>query len=402
MPTFKYQALTRGGGKKKGYIEADSKNGAFALLQDRGLLPVSVRASRSGAGKKGAAFNPAKWLPVYRVNLSESFFYLSLMLQSGTALADSLDLLGRMSGGRKGRVWLSIRDKVKSGRSFSSALADHPRQFPQIYVGMVRVAESAGKMARVLENIAEYEEQRREFSGRMLTAMAYPAVIMLVGVGAVYFLLARVLPNISRIFADAEQALPAYTRMLLGVGSGLRELGPLVLVPPLLAAAALVYAYGKSEGFRLRIDRLAWKIPVVKKSILARFSGLLGFQIESGIPLVNGLRNAAAAIGSSYFRSMIENAAHEVSAGRRLDKVLARTGAFPDIYLLTLSTGRKAGTLGPFLTRMAEIFGRDVDNTLKRIMAVIEPVLILIIGLIVGFIVLSILTPIFEMSRLVG
>ena len=401
MPTFRYQALTQGGKKTRGLIEADSKSGAISLLQEKRLLPISVEASRSSkSGFRFAALS--ELLPVYRVNLSESFFYLSLMLQSGTSLAEALELLGRMSGGKKGRIWLEVRDKVESGQSFSSALGAYPRQFPQIYVGMVQVAEGVGKMAEVLEKIAEYEEQRRDFSGRILTAMAYPSIILLVGLGAVYFLLARVLPNISRIFADADRALPAHTEFMLGLGTWLRDLGPLTLIPPLVLILGLIYAYRKSHAFRVKADRMAWNVPVVKKSILARFSGMLGFQLESGIPLVRGLENASRAIGSAYFRDMITDAAKEVSGGRQLDKVLAQTGAFPDIYLLTLSTGQKAGTLGTFLTRLASIFERDVDNTLKRIMALVEPVLILVIGLVVGFIVISILTPIFEMSQLVG
>lgn len=402
MPIFKYQALTDTGKKKKGVIEADSKSGALSLLQEKRLLPLSVEITRTAGKGDNLASRLQQLLPIYHVNLSESFYYLALMLQSGTSLAEALDLLGRMSGGKKGRLWLDIRNKVESGHSFSEAMTEYPRQFPQIYVGMVQVAEGVGKMADVLEKIAGYEEQRRDFSGRILTAMAYPAVILLVGMGAVYFLLARVLPNISRIFADAEEALPFYTKIMLSMGTALRELGPAVLIPPLLAVLALTYAYRRSKAFQTRIDLMTWKIPLIKKSILARFSGMLGFQLESGIPLVRGLENASKAIGSSYFRGMIDRAAKEVSGGRPLDKVLAETGAFPDIYLLTLSTGQKAGTLGAFLSRMAAIFERDVDNTLKRVMALVEPLLILVIGLVVGFIVVSILTPIFDMSRLVG
>jgi len=402
MPVFKYQALTGDGKKQKGVIEAESASMAMSQLQEKRLLPVSVEASRSGGKDEGVASRVRQLLPLHSVNISESFFYLALMLKSGTSLAEALDLLGRMSGGKKGRLWLDLRNKVESGLSFSTAMAEYPRQFPHIYVGMVRVAEGVGKMADVLEKIAGYEEERRDFSGKILTAMAYPAVILLVGLGAVYFLLARVLPNISRIFADADKALPLYTKIMLTVGETLRDLGPVVLIPPLLAVLGFMYAYRHALGFRIRIDRLTWRIPVVQKNILARFSGMLGFQLESGIPLVRGLENASKAIGSAYFRGMIERASREVSGGRALDKVLAETGAFPDIYLLTLSTGQKAGTLGSFLTRMASIFERDVDNTLKRIMALVEPLLILIIGVVVGFIVVSILTPIFDMSRLVG
>jgi general secretion pathway protein F/type IV pilus assembly protein PilC len=398
MPTFKYKALDAEGGKKKGLIEADSKSAAVAALQERRLLPVSVEASAPGAS--GRRRSPR--LPARRVNLSESFYYLALMLRSGSSLAESLELMGRMAGGGPGRVWLEVRDKVESGQSFSDSLAEHPSSFPRIYIGMVKVAESVGRLAEVLEKISDYEEQRREFSGRILTALVYPAMILLVGAGAVYFLLARVLPNIASIFENARAELPASTEVLLAAGTWLRQAGPLLLLPPLAVVLLLVLAYRRRRPFRARVDGLLWRVPLLRKNILARFSGLLGFQLESGIPLVRAMENAREAVNSAYFRDIILNAAREVSGGRSLDKVLAETGAFPDVYILTLTTGQKAGSLGPFLSRMAGILERDVDNTLKRIMGLAEPALILVIGLVVGFIVISILTPIFDMSRLVG
>jgi len=146
---------------------------------------------------------------------------------------------------------------------------------------------------------------------------------------------------------------------------------------------------------------VVWKVPLFQKNTLARFSGMLGFQLEAGIPLVQALESSALVVGSAYFQNLIRTARAEVAAGQPLDKVLERQNAFPDIFLLTLSTGQRAGKLGPFLLRVARIYEKDVDNTLKRLVSLLEPLLILAIGMMVAFIVLAIMGPIFDLTTLV-
>lgn len=401
MPTFQYQALDSGGRKKKGFIEADSQARAFTQLQDQDLMPVSLAPVGEKFSTSGRLAELLSLVRLGGMKIGEPFFYLGLLLQSGTSLAHSLDLLGRMSGRRHGRVWLNIRDAVERGESFSQALKEYPRIFPAVYIGMIQVAEGVGRLGAVLERIAEYEEQRSEVSGRILTALVYPCVIMVIGMGAVYFLLSQVLPDISRIFTSAGQELPLTTTVLLGIGVTLRALGPAALLPPVLLILLAVMAYRRLPVVHRRVDRMLWRVPLVQKTILARFSGMLGFQLEAGIPLVRALQSSSEAVASRFFRDIVAEARKEVAAGQPLDRVLERQGVFPDVYLLTLSTGQRAGKLAPFLLRMARIYERDVDNILKRIVALAEPLLILFIGLSVGFIVLAILGPIFELTTLV-
>ncbi len=401
MPTYHYQALNSEGRNVKGFIEAENQAKAFSLLQEQTLAPVSLHPV-TRAGSRFAFLGQVRdLLPGPSIRLGESFYYLGLLLQSGSSLAEALDLMGRMAGRKGGQVWMNIRDKVETGESFSAALKKYPRHFPKVYVGMVQVAESVGKLGQVLERIAQYEEQRSEVSGRLTTAMVYPAVILMVGLGAVYFLLSKVLPNIAKIFQGSGQDLPWTTDFLLGLGKTLDSLGPAAALSPVIAVLCVMWAYQRTSGFRSRVDRWLWRIPLVQKNTLARFSGMLGFQLEAGIPLVQALQSSAQAIGSTYFQSVVKSAQAEVSAGQPLDKVLERTGAFPDIYILTLSTGQKAGKLGLFLQRMTRIMEKEVDNILKRVVALIEPLLILGIGLIVAFIVLAIMGPIFELTTLV-
>lgn len=403
MPSFHYRALDDRGRKKKGFLEADSESSAYTLLQDQGLVPLVIEAARGKSGKDGPnlAARLKELAPAKSQQVGEAFYYLALLLRTGSSLTEALDLLGRMAGGGRGKVWLSIRDSVESGESFSQALARHPKQFEQVYIGMVQVAEEVGRLSEVLEKIAENEEQQSEVRGKLLTALIYPLVIAFVGAGAVYFLLANVLPKLARIFETSKQALPPQTEFLLWVSSWLSDFGALALIPPLAVILGCIMAYRSNEALQLKVDALMWRVGLVQKYTLARFSGMLGFQLESGIPLVQALQNCSGAIGSSHFRAILKDVTVKVSEGKPLDKMLQATGEFPDIYILTLSMGQQAGKLGTFLLRLNRLLERDVENILKRLMALVEPLLILVVGLVIAFIVLAIMEPIFSLSTLV-
>lgn len=402
MATFQYSALDDRGRKKKGYIEAESQARAYNLLQEKGLAPLEMKSvSGQSAHQERRGFSLANLLPGGTIRVGESFHYLGIMLQTGSSLAQGLELLGRMTPGAGGRTWIKIRDAVESGEPFSRALEGYPRHFKPVYIGMVRVAEGVGRLGQVLERIAQYEEQRSEVSGKLLTAMVYPAVIFLVGVGAVYFLLSSVLPKISGIFKASKGNLPDSTKMLLTAGEFMQNLGPGALLGPLLLLGLGVFAYKRFPAFKAAVDKRLWKLNLVQKYQLARFSGLLGFQLESGIPLVQALESASMAVSSAYFRDLIREAKEEVATGRALDRVLAKQGVYPEVYILTLSSGQKTGQLGPFLMRLTRILEHDVDNILKRLVALAEPLLILFIGLLIGFIVMAIMGPIFDLTTLV-
>lgn len=401
MPSYHYVAVDAKGKSKKGFIDAESQIRAMSLLAGKGMTPLEISPVREKESKNSLSFSLAQFLPTPSLNISESFYYLGMLLQSGTPLAQSLDLLGRMSSGKSAKVWMDIRDGVETGQPFSQAMLRHGSTFPAVYVGMVKVAESVGRLGPVLEQIARYEENRSEVSGRLLNAMVYPAVICVVGFGAVYFLLSQVLPKITKVFSNMQKALPWNTQMLLSLGEFFSSLGFAGLLIPLVLILACVVFYRRSPGLQQRVDRLLWKVPLVQRHLLARFSGLLGFQLEAGIPLVQAMDASAGAIRSTFFRSVIQQARTEVATGQPLDRVLAKLNLFPDLYIMTLATGQKAGQLGEFLLRLGAILEREVDNATKRLVALAEPLLILVVGVMIAFIVLAIMGPIFSLSTLV-
>lgn len=397
MPTYYYQALDRKGRKKKGHLESESQAVAFSRLQEQGLVPIRLNPVKEetllAASRIRSLISPGK-----KVRIEEAFYYLGLMLQGGGSLAQSLDILGRMGKGKTGRVWLEIRDSIESGTSFSRSLAQHPRIFPREYIGMIQVAEQAGHLGQILERIAGYEEHRRETRGRLLTALTYPLAVLLIGLGAVYFLLSRVLPRVAGIFSASDQELPLNTRILLSTGQWLENYSLFMFM--VIGAIILGFwnAYRKLPRFRYKVDSTLWRLPLIRDSILARFSGLLSFQLSAGISLVQAMHGAARGTKSSFFRKQVEKAAREVAAGRSLERVLAGQQIFPQMYLTALKAGQTSGQLPNFLERIATILERGVDNAMRRIVSLAEPALILVLGLVVGFFVLAVMGPIFDLT----
>ncbi|WP_045212197.1 type II secretion system F family protein [Desulfonatronovibrio magnus] len=397
MPTYSYKALDTQGKTRKGYLESDSRNSAFRRLMEQQLTPVSLSQVREEvlSGKwKLKTLNPFK----NSIRLDEAFYYLSMMLLGGGSLAQSLDILGRMNKGSSGRIWLDIRDSVESGSSFSKALMRHPKTFPSIYIGMIQVAEQSGKLGEILEKMAFYEEKRHDMKSRLITALSYPMIVVLIGIGAVYFLLSAVLPGVAGIFSATEQELPLSTRLLLSTGHWLDTYGLPLFMTFICLFLIIRYCFRKYPALKFRRDSLIWKIPLARNSILADFSSLLSFQLKSGISLVQAMNSASKGAGSLFFQKQISEASSEVAAGNPLEQVLARQDIFPDMYLTALSAGQRAGKVPEFLDRVSRILEKEVDNTLRRFVGLLEPMVILALGIIVGLFVLAVMGPIFDLT----
>ncbi|PTN34330.1 type II secretion system F family protein [Desulfonatronum sp. SC1] len=401
MPTFHYVALDRRGEQRKGLCEAESRAAAYARLQEQGMLPIRLGNAGHAQGRTlRGLLSPGSWHR--RIRLDESFYSLGMMIQGGGSLAQSLDLLARMSSGASARFWVRIRDAVEGGQAFSQALRDHPDVVSPVYAAMIHVAEQVGRLGEVLERIARYEEGRRDFREKLLTSLGYPLTILIIGLGAVFFLLSRVLPRIADIVTASAGELSWDTRLLLNLGSWMESWGGLLLLGLIGMVFLGVTTYKRRPSWRIRLDRLIWRLPVVQKGVLARFSGLVSFQIQAGIPLVQALQSSAQGVGSLFFREKMLQAAREVSTGQPLDGVLWKQGIYPDVFLTAISAGRAAGKLGPFLERLGKLLERETDASLKRFAALIEPALILGLGLLVGFLVLAVMGPIFDLTSRVG
>lgn len=398
MALFDYQAANAQGRIEKGQVDADSPRGARQLLRGRGLTPVQVSAARS-AGSGWAA---------RRLSASELAWATR---QLASLLAASLPLEGALSAvieqaerPHVAQALTAVRADVRAGQRLTVALAARPRDFPPIYRALVGAGEDSGDLARVMERLADYIEERNALQAKVLTAFIYPAAISLVSVAIVIFLLSYVVPQVVTAFVQARQTLPMLTQVMLAASAFLRSWGMWVG----LGIAALVVAWRlalRKPGLRLRWDAMLLRVPMVGRFVLgvnsARFASTLAILLDAGVPLLRALEAARQTLGNA----LLARCAHDVSArvreGAALGSALKVQKVYPPILVHLVASGEKTGSLAPLLDRAAQTISREIERRAMALTALLEPTMILVMGGVVLTIVLAVLMPIMEMNQLV-
>ncbi|EMR4107087.1 type II secretion system protein GspF [Stenotrophomonas maltophilia] len=398
MALFDYQAANAQGRIEKGQVDADSPRGARQLLRGRGLTPVQVSAARS-AGSGWAA---------RRLSASELAWATR---QLASLLAASLPLEGALSAvieqaerPHVAQALTAVRADVRAGQRLTVALAARPRDFPPIYRALVGAGEDSGDLARVMERLADYIEERNALQAKVLTAFIYPAAISLVSVAIVIFLLSYVVPQVVTAFVQARQTLPVLTQVMLAASAFVRSWGMWVG----LGIAALVVAWRlalRKPGLRLRWDAMLLRVPMVGRFVLgvnsARFASTLAILLDAGVPLLRALEAARQTLGNA----LLARCAHDVSArvreGAALGSALKVQKVYPPILVHLVASGEKTGSLAPLLDRAAQTISREIERRAMALTALLEPTMILVMGGVVLTIVLAVLMPIMEMNQLV-
>ncbi|HDS1213772.1 type II secretion system inner membrane protein GspF [Stenotrophomonas sp. Ps181] len=398
MALFDYQAANAQGRIEKGQVDADSPRGARQLLRGRGLTPVQVSAARN-AGSGWAA---------RRLSASELAWATR---QLASLLAASLPLEGALSvvieqaeRPHVAQALTAVRADVRAGQRLTVALAARPRDFPPIYRALVGAGEDSGDLARVMERLADYIEERNALQAKVLTAFIYPAAISLVSVAIVIFLLSYVVPQVVTAFVQARQTLPMLTQVMLAASAFVRSWGMWVG----LGIAALVVAWGlalRKPGLRLRWDAMLLRVPMVGRFVLgvnsARFASTLAILLDAGVPLLRALEAARQTLGNA----LLARCAHDVSArvreGAALGSALKVQKVYPPILVHLVASGEKTGSLAPLLDRAAQTISREIERRAMALTALLEPTMILVMGGVVLTIVLAVLMPIMEMNQLV-
>ncbi|HDH01542.1 MAG TPA: type II secretion system F family protein [Nitrospirae bacterium] len=392
MSIFKYKGYDPAGKEVNGVVEAPTKAIAMKSLRDETILPYLIE--EMGAKKR-------RWI-FQKKDSGQLFFQIGIMLKSGLPLIKSLDITMRHRE-QKGlsHILSDIKKHVSEGRRFSEALANYPEVFPDVYVNMVRIAEATGGLADVLLNIAEYEERKKEREGKIKSALTYPLVVGLIGSAVVGFLLGYVVPKMEKIFQSVKIDLPFSTTMLIATGSFLRSYGLILSILCGVLVIAGVRMYRNSVPLRKRVDTLLIGVEVLRKAVMARISELLAFQLREGIPLVAALNGCRGVVNNLLIKEEMQRLALEVEKGKPLSAGLKDSPVFDEMLMAAVLTGEKTGELAGFLERMSYYYRKDVERIMGRLTSLAEPVFILILGLVVGFIVVSIMTPLFEMNQLV-
>lgn len=407
MPVFEYKALDVKGRHTSGVIDADSTHLVRRRLKDKALFAVSIDEVHPTASveRTGASLK-ALWQR--RVKLSETAMLtrqLATLLGAGFPLVKALgSVADRAPSPYLRRTLAHIKEMVNEGRSFASALADYARIFSPLYVNMVSAGETSGTLEIVLDRLAAMLEKQQDLKNRLTAALAYPLLMVLVGIAVIFLLMIYVVPSITGIFEEMEQVLPAPTRFLIAT-SQLMQSGWWTL--PLAALGSILgwHTLRQTTGGRLWSDRLLLNLPLaggmLRKMTAARLSATLGSLLANGVTLMTALQIVRNIAGNAVFAQDIDAAAESVGNGQGLAESLGHSGALPDLALQMIQVGEQTGELESMLEKVAGFYESEVQSGLLRLTALLEPLLIVCMGGFVGFIVLSICLPIFEMNQLV-
>ncbi|VCU68680.1 Type II secretion system protein F [Pigmentiphaga humi] len=403
MPSYRFEAADAVGKLDRGLIDADSPRAARAQLRARGLTPLAVEeagAQRSGSGGRG-------WLGA-RMSDSELAWatrQLASLLAARLPLDAALTATAEQAEKKHvTEVMTAIRADVRAGHRLADALATRPRDFPEIYRALVAAGEESGDLAHVMEKLADYIEERNALRTKVLTAFIYPAVVALVSIGIVIFLLGYVVPQVVSAFSQARQELPMLTRVMLNLSDFVRSWGWLV---GLALALALT---GWRMLLRSPAPRLAWhsrllKMPLAGRFILgldaARFASTLAILTGSGVPLLRALDAARQTLGNDRLRASVDDATSRVREGVSLASALQVQKTFPPLLVHLIASGEKTGTLPELLERASQTLSREVERRAMALTALLEPLMILLMGGFVLLIVLAVLMPIIEINQLV-
>jgi len=408
MPVYEYTALDSTGKKLKGIIDASSAIAARQKLRDTNFFPVDLRESVAGEKAENLAGKSVGSIlkKIGPVETSAMTRQLSTLLNAGLPLVQSLTVLVNQTQNTELRKTLSqIRSEVNEGRSLSQGISGFPKVFPPYFVNMVRAGEASGKLDSVLERLADFGERQQALKLRVRTALAYPVFMFFVGGLVMFFLLAFVVPNITKVFDEMHQDLPFITVVLIFVSNFLQSFWWLVAL--LLAGGFFVlrYFFVGTERGGLVWDMLKMKMPlfgpVNQRLSVARFSRTLGTLLQSGVPLLNAMEIVSSIVNNRHIAKAIQDASEEVREGQGLSAPLAKSKMFPPIATEMIAVGEQSGNLETMLYRIADAYEKEVESSVTMMTSVLEPLMILFMGLIVGFIVISVLLPIFEMNQLI-
>ena len=403
MAVFTYKATDRLGKLVTGSIEAKDKKAVILRLQELNYFPVRVeekgKSSSQGTEQK-FSFSFGQRIKKKDVLIFTS--QLATLTSSGVPLDKSLTVLTELTENKKlSQVVADVQKSVHGGSHFTDALARHPKVFSKLYLSMVKAGESGGVLEGVLTRLAEFLESSQDFKESITSALVYPVLLTLVGGGAVAILLTFVVPKFTQIFADMGQTLPLPTRFLVGFSTLLVSYWWL-LVGVILALFLSIRQYIKTEDGKWFWDSLKLHFPVwgnlTQKIEVSRFSRTLGTLVQSGVPILQALAIVKDIMGNSVLAKAIKEIQGRIKEGEKISDPLRQCHLFPPMAIHMIDVGEETGQLEVMLFKVADAYDRETRTSVKRMVSMLEPALILVMGLVVGFIVISMLMAIFGIN----
>ena len=421
MPIYQYTALAPGGGVKRGVIDADTARDARQRLRRENLLVTDIAEGRSARKRRGSSAKSGKAGLLTRMRearaahsgpsgrdlelVTAATRQLGTMLGSGIPLTESLRAMIEQAQDRRSEtVFREIREAVNQGASLADALEQHPGFFTDLYVNMVRAGEATGNVDVVLSRLADYLQYQRTIRRKVVSAMTYPVMMICLGFLVVTALLTFVVPKITEMLEDTGQTLPTPTRILIAISDGFREYW---LLGALLIGAFSFFierVYKKNEIGRLRIDRFLLSMPilgdVLLKQAVSRFTRTLSTLLQSGVNAVHSLEITGNVVQNRVISDATDHIRKRIVEGTDIATPLRATGVFPPVVTYMVAVGEQAGELEQMLDRIADSYDEEIEIATERMTSVLEPIMIIGLAIVVGFIVISIVLPILQVGQI--
>jgi general secretion pathway protein F len=403
MAAFEYQALDEAGRTRKGVIEADSARHARALLRDQALMPtkVNVTASQSTIKRSGVSFQRKLG------HLDRVLFTRQLATLIGSSLPIEAALAAVAEQAEKQHVKgliMAIRSKVLEGHSLAVSLSDHSSSFNALYRATVTAGEQSGFLDKVLENLADYEERQFSATRNVEMAMVYPAVLLTMAVLIISGLMVYIVPDMVNVIVDTGQELPWFTTVLIGITDLMANYWWLMIIAVALSVLCIRWLLAQPR-MRLRWDRMKFDMPLIQRitrsANAARYTNTLSILTRSGVPLVEAMHIASGVVSNQWLQRALTEATQRVSEGISLHISLGKVGQMPPMLLHMVAAGEQSGTLDAMLGRVADFQQSEVERVVSALVKLFEPLMLLLMGGVVLFIVMAILLPMLSMNQLV-
>ncbi|HZV22794.1 MAG TPA: type II secretion system F family protein [Luteimonas sp.] len=399
MPTFIWEGNDKRGTKMKGEMPAKSANLVRAELRKQGITPSVVKPKPKPLfGGGGARITPK--------DIAQFSRQIATMLKSGVPIVTAMEIIGGGQKNPKMRDLVNgLRSDIESGSSFSEALGKYPVQFDELFRNLVKAGESAGVLDTVLDTIATYKENIEALKGKIKKAMFYPAMVVAVALLVSAILLVFVVPQFEEVFKGFGAELPAFTMLVVNLSRFMTTWWWMIFLAIAGAIIAFIMVKKRSIAFSHFLDRLILKLPVVgnimHQAAVARFARTLAVTFKAGVPLVEALESVAGATGNTVYEKAVLRVRDDVSVGYQVNMAMKQTGLFPHMVVQMVAIGEEAGALDTMLFKVAEFYEQEVNNAVDALASLIEPLIVVMLGVIVGSMVIAMYLPIFKLASVV-
>lgn len=381
--------------KTGGELEAPTLSQAKAVLRQRGFRVTKIKR------KPGKLFSSTKKATPQDISFASR--QMSTMIGAGMPIAQTLKAIGKghENGGME-KLMLDLAKDVESGSSLSSSLAKHPLYFNRLFTSLTEAGEESGKLDTMLDRVATYNEKVEAIKSKVKSAMMYPTIVLFVAGIVTVLLLLFVIPQFEVLFEGVGADLPGLTRTVVDLSKWMQEYWWVFLGIIIAAVVTFMETYKRSTKLQFAMDRLLIRLPIfgaiLKKSALARFARTLSIIFSAGVPLVDGMDTVGAATGNRVYQKGVADVKADISTGRSLESSMEATKLFPNMMLQMVSSGEESGELEVMLDKVADFFEREVDDAVDAMASIIEPLMISVLGLIIGTMILAMYMPIFKMA----